>query len=79
MKINKYTKLIIFTGLALIVCAMTACAVTAILAGKTGNYYRLMSYSQDFAILSRQYIGITVLGSVITQIIYPHQKDNKTE
>ncbi len=70
MKINKYTKFIIFFGSILCVAAMTACAVTAITAGRTGNYYLLMGYSKDFALLSRQYIGITALGALITHIIY---------
>lgn len=71
MKINKYTKILLIIGSIMTVAAMVACAVTAITAGKAGNYYLLMSYSKDFAVLSRQYIGITVLGAIITEIIYP--------
>ena len=79
MKINKYTKLIIFIGIALIIAAMTASAVTAITAGRIGNYYVFMSYSRDFATLSRQYIGLTTLGAIIAEVIYHPEKDNKTE
>ncbi len=78
MKINKYTKIILIFGSILIVLAMVACAVTAIMAGRIGNYYIFMSYSEDFATLSRQYIGLTALGAVVTQIIYP-KKDDETE
>ena len=70
MKINKYTKIILITGSILTVAAMTLCAVCNIIAGKAGDYYLLMSYSQDFAVLSRQYIGLTALGAVITHVIY---------
>lgn len=79
MKINKYTKLLLIIGSIMTIAAMVACAVTAIAAGKLGNYYLLMSYSRDFAVLSRQYIGITVLGAIITLVIYPPKKDNETE
>lgn len=74
MKLNKYTKAILIMGSILTVLAMTLCAVTAISAGKAGNYYLLMSYSEDFAVLSRQYIGLTFLGCIIIQIIYPAQE-----
>lgn len=70
LKTNKYAKFIIIFGGILSVAAMTACAVTSITAGRIGNYYLLMGYSRDFALLSRQYIGITVLGALITHIIY---------
>ncbi len=69
MKIDKYTKIIIYFGSALTVIAITLSAIMSILAGKTGNYYVLMRYSQDFIILSRQYMGLTALGSIITEII----------
>ncbi len=72
MKINKYTKIILIMGSILTVSAMTLCAVTAIAAGKAGNYYVFMSYSQDFAVLSRQYIGLTALGAFVTHVIYRH-------
>lgn len=75
MKINKYTKIILIFGSILTVAAMTMCAVTAISAGKAGNYYLLMSYSEDFAILSRQYIGLTALGALITHVIYREKKE----
>ncbi len=75
MKINKYTKIILIFGSILTVAAMTLCAVTAISAGKIGNYYLLMSYSEDFATLSRQYIGLTALGAIITHVIYPEIKE----
>lgn len=75
MGINKYTKIILIFGSILTVIAMTLCAVTAISAGKAGDYYLFMSYSEDFAILSRQYIGLTVLGAVITHVIYPLRKE----
>lgn len=75
MKINKYTKIILIFGSILIVSAMVACALTGILAGKSGNYYIFMSYSRDFAVLSRQYIGLTALGAVITQVIYHPQEE----
>ncbi len=76
MKINKYSKTILIMGSILTLLAITLSAVSAISAGKTGNYYVLMSYSRDFAILSRQYIGLTALGTVITQIIYrPQEKE----
>ncbi|MBE6755396.1 MAG: hypothetical protein IJF20_02830 [Clostridia bacterium] len=70
MKINKYTKIILIMGSILTVAAMTLCAVCDIVAGKAGNYYLLMSYSQDFAVLSRQYIGLTALGAIVTHVIY---------
>lgn len=70
MKINKYTKFILISGSILTLAAMVGCALTYIFAGKTGNYYLLMNYSRDFAVLSRQYIGLTALGAVITHIIY---------
>lgn len=75
MKINKYTKIILILGSILSVAAMVLCAVTAIMAGREGNYYILMSYSEDFAILSRQYIGLTALGAIITQVIYRPQEE----
>lgn len=71
MRINKYTKILLIIGSIMTIAAMVACAVTAIIAGKAGNYYLLMGYSRDFAVLSRQYIGITVLGAIITHVIYP--------
>lgn len=77
MKINKYTKFILIAGSIMALCAMVGCALTAITAGKTGNYYILMSYSRDFAILSRQYIGLTALGAIITQVIYRPQEEEK--
>lgn len=70
MKFNKYTKIIIIMGSILTLLAMVACALTDIFAGKAGNYYLLMSYSRDFAILARQYTGLTILGGIITQVIY---------
>ncbi len=76
MKLNKYTKLIIILGITLTVIAMVCCALTDICAGKTGNYYLLMSYSRDFAILSRQYIGLTILGGIITQVIYKEAEED---
>lgn len=79
MKINKYTKFIITLGSILTVSAFVMCALTAIFAGKAGNYYILMSYSADFATLSRQYIGLTALGAVITELIYRPLKDDETE
>ncbi len=79
MKLNKYTKMILIIGSILILAAIVACAVTAITAGKTGNYYIYMSYSRDFAVLSRQYTGLTFLGAVITEVICRAQKDNETE
>ena len=75
MKINKYTKIILIFGSILTVAAMTLCAVTAISAGKAGNYYLLMRYSEDFSLLSRQYIGLTALGATITQVIYHERKE----
>lgn len=78
MKIDKYTKIIIYFGLALIVCAITASATLNIIAGKAGNYYVLMRYSEDFMILSRQYMGLTALGAFITEIICRSVKE-KTE
>ncbi len=74
MKLNKYTKTILIMGSILTICAMTLCAVTSISAGKAGDYYLLMSYSEDFAVLSRQYIGLSFLGCIIMQIIYPVQE-----
>ncbi len=79
MKINKYTKFIITLGSILIASAFVLCALTAVAAGRKGNYYILMSYSADFAILSRQYIGLTALGAIITEIIYRPLKDDETE
>ncbi len=70
MKLNKYTKTIIILGSILTVIAMVFCALTDICAGKTGNYYVMMSYSRDFAILARQYTGLTILGGIITHVIY---------
>lgn len=75
MKINKYTKIILIFGGILTVLAMITCALTGIMAGREGNYYILMSYSRDFAVLSRQYIGLTVLGAIVTQIIYRPQEE----
>ena len=75
MKINKYTKFILISGSVLTLAAMVGCALTYIFAGRTGNYYLLMSYSRDFAVLSRQYIGLTALGAVITHIIYCPQEE----
>lgn len=79
MKIYKYTKIIIHLGLTLTVTAITLSAIMNILAGKAGNYYLLMGYSRDFIILSRQYMGLTAIGAVITEIICRHIKDNETE
>lgn len=75
MKLNKYTKIIIILGSVLTVIAMVCCALTDICAGKAGNYYELISYSRDFAILSRQYTGLTILGCIITQIIYKEPEE----
>ncbi len=78
-KISKYTKLILLIGFGLISAAITASAVCSIVAGKAGNYYVLMSYSEDFATLTRQYTGLTAIGAVITEIISHSEKDNETE
>lgn len=75
MKINKYTKFILIAGSIMAICAMVGCALAAITAGKAGNYYVLMSYSRDFAVLSRQYIGLTALGAIITHVIYRPQEE----
>ena len=69
MKLNKYTKIILYFGCALIVAAITASGVMNILAGKAGNYYLLMRYSEDFITLARQYTGLTALGAIVTEII----------
>lgn len=69
MEINKYTKIIIYMGFALISASITVSALMNILAGKTGNYYVLMGYSKDFLTLSRQYMGLTAIGSIITEMI----------
>ena len=71
MKLNKYAKSVFIIGSILTVCAMTLCAVTFISAGKAGDYYLLMNYSEDFALLSRQCIGLSFLGGIILQIISP--------
>ena len=76
MKLNKYTKTIIIMGSILTVLAMVLCALTDICAGKTGNYYLLIGYSRDFAILARQYTGLTILGGIITQVIYKEPEED---
>lgn len=75
MKINKYTKFILIFGSILALSAMVACALTGITAGKIGDYYTLTSFSRDFAVLSRQYIGLTALGAIITHVIYHPQEE----
>ncbi len=75
MKLNKYSKIIFYLGTALVVLSITACAVCGILAGRAGNYYTLMSYSKDFAVLCRQYIGLTVIGCVLTETIVGKAKE----
>ncbi|MBE6782644.1 MAG: hypothetical protein E7536_01370 [Ruminococcaceae bacterium] len=79
MKLSKYTKLILFIGSGLITAAITTSIICALIAGKAGNYYVLMNYSKDFAVLSRQYAGLTALGCAVTEIILRSEKDNKTE
>ncbi len=76
MKLNKYAKIILIFGSILTVLALTASASFAVMAGKVGNYYVFMRYSQDFLILMRQYTALTAVGVAIIQIIY---KPKKTE
>lgn len=72
-KINKFTKIVLYTGSIMTAILILASLFCHIFAGRLGDYYILYPLSLDLITSARQCVGVTVFGTIMFEIVNKKQ------